>query len=42
MMATGAIADVVELGIFGPGQFIPTDELSAGNGWIHYRKPKEC
>ena len=30
MMATGAIADVVELGIFGPGQFIPTDELSAG------------
>lgn len=30
MMATGATADVVELGIFGPGQFIPTDELSAG------------
>lgn len=30
MMATGAVAEVVELGIFGPGQFIPTDELSAG------------
>lgn len=30
MMATGAIAEVVELGIFGPGQFIPTEELSAG------------
>jgi GTP-binding protein LepA len=30
MMATGTVAEVVELGIFGPGQFIPTDELSAG------------
>ena len=30
MMATGAAAEVVELGIFGPGQFIPCDELSAG------------
>ncbi len=30
MMATGATAEVVELGIFGPGQFLPTDELSAG------------
>ncbi len=30
LMATGATADVVELGIFGPGQFIPADELSAG------------
>ena len=30
MMATGAQADVVEIGIFGPGQFIPCDELSAG------------
>ncbi len=30
MMATGATAEVVELGIFGPGQFIPVDELSAG------------
>lgn len=30
MMATGACADVVELGIFGAGQFIPTEELSAG------------
>lgn len=30
MMATGATADVVEVGIFGAGQFIPCDELSAG------------
>ncbi|HAB60646.1 MAG TPA: elongation factor 4 [Lachnospiraceae bacterium] len=30
MMATGAIADVVEIGYFGAGQFIPCDELSAG------------
>ena len=30
MMATGAKEEVVEVGIFGAGQFIPTDELSAG------------
>lgn len=30
MMATGAVAEVVEVGIFGAGQFIPCDELSAG------------
>ena len=30
MMATGAEADVVEIGIFGPGRFIPCEELSAG------------
>ena len=30
MMATGAKADVVEVGIFGAGQFIPSDERSAG------------
>ncbi|WP_330398453.1 translation elongation factor 4 [Anaerocolumna aminovalerica] len=30
MMATGATAEVVELGTFGPGQFIPCEELSAG------------
>lgn len=30
MMATGAKADVVEVGIFGAGQFISSDELSAG------------
>ena len=30
MMATGAEADVVEVGTFGPGQFIPCDELTAG------------
>lgn len=30
MMATGAEEDVVEVGIFGAGQFIPCEELSAG------------
>ena len=30
MMATGAEAEVVQVGIFGAGQFIPCNELSAG------------
>ena len=30
MMATGATAEVVEVGYFGAGQFIPCEELSAG------------
>ena len=30
MMATGATADVVEVGYFGAGQFIPCEELSPG------------
>ncbi len=30
MMATGAKADVVEVGYFGAGQFIPCEELTAG------------
>ena len=30
MMATGATAEVVEVGTFGAGRFIPCDELSAG------------
>ncbi len=30
MMATGATAEVVEVGTFGAGQFIPGEELSAG------------
>ena len=30
MMATGATAEVVEVGYFGAGQFIPCDELEAG------------
>jgi GTP-binding protein LepA len=30
MMATGATSEVVELGTFGAGQFIPCEELSAG------------
>ena len=35
MMATGAKAEVVEVGYFGAGQFIPCEELSAGRvGYI--------
>ena len=35
MMATGAKAEVVEVGTFGAGQFIPCDELEAGRvGYI--------
>lgn len=35
MMATGALADVVEVGYFGAGQFIPCDGLTAGTvGYI--------
>lgn len=30
MMATGAVANVVEVGYFGAGQFIPCDELPVG------------
>ncbi|MBR6255760.1 MAG: translation elongation factor 4 [Lachnospiraceae bacterium] len=30
MIATGATAEVVEVGFFGAGQFLPCDELSAG------------
>lgn len=30
MMATGAEADIVEVGYFGAGQFIPCEELTAG------------
>ena len=30
MMATGATAEVVELGTFSPGQFLPCEKLSAG------------
>ena len=30
MMATGFTAEVVEVGYFGPGQFLPCEELSAG------------
>lgn len=30
MMATGAVAEVVEAGYFGAGQFIPCEELQAG------------
>ena len=30
MMATGAETEVVEVGIFGAGRFVPCDELSAG------------
>ncbi len=30
MMATGKEFDVVEVGVFGPGRFLPAEELSAG------------
>ena len=30
MMATGAVAEVVEVGYFGAGQFLPCEKLSAG------------
>ncbi|MCQ2498252.1 MAG: translation elongation factor 4 [Lachnospiraceae bacterium] len=30
MMATGAVTEVVEVGIFGAGRFIPCEELTAG------------
>lgn len=30
MMATGAVAEVVEIGTFAPGQYMPCDELKAG------------
>lgn len=30
MMATGAVSEVVEVGYFGAGQFIPCEELTAG------------
>ena len=29
-MSTGVVSEVVEIGTFGPGRFIPCDELSAG------------
>ena len=31
MMATGAEFETVEVGYFGPGRFIPCEELSAGS-----------
>ncbi|MBR6359464.1 MAG: translation elongation factor 4 [Lachnospiraceae bacterium] len=35
MLATGAEAEVVEVGVFGPGTFIPAQELTAGSvGYI--------
>lgn len=30
LMSTGVVSEVVEVGTFGPGRFIPCDELSAG------------
>ena len=30
LMATGAVEEVAEVGTFGPGRFLPCDELSAG------------
>ena len=36
MMATGATAEVVEVGYFGAGQFIPCDELVSRYGRLYY------
>ncbi len=36
-MSTGAVEEVVEVGYFGPGRFIPCDELSAGIDQKHPR-----
>lgn len=41
MMATGATAEVVEVGYFGAGQFIACDEAVCGNGRLHYRQHQE-
>ena len=42
MMATGAVEDVVEVGYFGAGQFIPCEELSAGMVGYFDRKYQKC
>ena len=42
MMATGATAEVVEVGYFGAGQFIPCEELSAGMVGYLTASLKEC
>ena len=42
MMATGATAEVVEVGYFGAGQFIPCDELSRRNGRLYYCQHEKC
>ena len=42
MMATGAQAEVVEVGYFGAGQFIPCDELSAGMVGYVTASHEEC
>ena len=41
MMATGAKAEVVEVGYFGAGQFTPCDELSAGMVGYIYCQPQK-
>lgn len=41
MMATGASFDVVEVGYFGAGQFIPCDELPRRYGRLYYRQHQE-
>ena len=42
MMATGAEEDVVEVGYFGAGQFIPCDELSCRYGRLYHSQLKKC
>ena len=38
MMATGFVAEVVEVGYFGAGQFIPCEEPDSWNGRLYYRQ----
>ena len=40
MMATGSEEDVVEVGYFGAGQFIPCEELRAGR--LYHGQHQEC
>ena len=42
MMATGAEADVVEVGFFGAGQFIPCEELCCRYGRLSDGEPEKC
>ena len=38
----GRVRDVVEVGYFGAGQYIPCDELSCRYGWLYDRQHQEC
>ena len=42
MMATGKEFDVVEVGVFGAGRFIPCEELKAGDVGYMTASIKRC